>query len=753
MNSIAKRLIILLICVAAGVIFVLGIMEYHAGQLAIDNGLKQSMKIISNRLRTSLKESVNEFARATIRSTVKAEFPNSDLAAVLVWTQNRQRLLCGIQRKKNNLVDVHHGPKGKHIQSAMFKIYIIKQNTKLQIGEIDIFLNRRYPEKRLRIKLARSLGKLSITVFLLLTIMSFIISRYLVTPLESLRQAMTSTERAASGIEGPKAWEKLVNNLPTIASSSIFPELNKMASIYQNMLLTIIARHEELQLKEENLRTTLDSIGDAVIATDVTGKIIRLNPVAGKLTGWSCEEALGKHLSEIFHIIHAHNRKVVESPVTRVLSSGKIVGLANHTILISRDGTEYQIADSGAPIRSEKGDILGVVLVFRDITEEYVLQEQLRQSEKLQAIGQLAGGVAHDFNNMLGGIMGATELLMSQEKGLDKRSTKLIDMIMQATTRAADLTAKLLAFGRKGKLSSTAINCHTIIDDTVSILERAIDKKISILIKKDAKNYTIIGDNSSLQNSFMNIGINASHAMPEGGEIQIITSNISLDKHYCDTSTFELEPGDFIEIDIRDTGCGIPLENLHKIFEPFYTTRELGKGVGLGLSAVYGTIQKHHGAIIVYSEIGVGTSFQILLPCVKENITPKASNIEVISGSGQILLVDDEELIRITGKFMLEEMGYKVMLAKNGLEAIQIFQENNDEIDVVVMDMIMPEMNGREAFLKMKEININCKVIISSGFTKFESPEELEKLGLAGFLQKPFRYFELSKLLAKILQG
>ncbi len=251
---------------------------------------------------------------------------------------------------------------------------------------------------------------------------------------------------------------------------------------------------------------------------------------------------------------------------------------------------------------------------------------------------------------------------------------------------------------------------------------------------------------------FMKILISdcGSHAMPEGGDITITTRNTVLNKEYCEISTFELEPKEYIEIELRDSGCGIPLDHLEKIFEPFFTTKEHGKGTGLGLAAVYGTIVEHHGAITVYSEVGVGTVFHIYIPSTEELVQHSKQQSNIISGTGLFLLVDDEEIIRITGKLMLEELGYTVILAKDGEEAIEIFKERFREIDLVIMDMIMPKMSGKEAFYKMREIDKNCGIIISSGFTKDELLSELRNAGLLGFINKPFRDFELCKLLSEI---
>jgi CheY-like chemotaxis protein len=284
------------------------------------------------------------------------------------------------------------------------------------------------------------------------------------------------------------------------------------------------------------------------------------------------------------------------------------------------------------------------------------------------------------------------------------------------------------------------VDIHEIIENTVSILTSTIDKIVTISVDKNAAVHTIVGDASGLQNALINMGINASHAMPDGGSINILTENVYLDPIYCEKSSFEIEPGEYVEIQMRDTGCGIPRENIRKIFEPFFTTSEQESGTGLGLAAVY-------------SEEGRGSLFKILLPCSYEESTTVQINPDVVTGSGIILLVDDEELIRVTGKLMLEEMGYTVLLAENGRSAVELFGRIFKDIDLVVMDMVMPEMNGGDAFEEMRRIDPTCKVIISSGFSKSRSIDELKSIGLSGFIQKPFRNSQLSQLLAKVLSN
>ena len=280
-----------------------------------------------------------------------------------------------------------------------------------------------------------------------------------------------------------------------------------------------------LSQSEENLRITLNSIGDAVIATDRNGIITRMNTIAANLTGWNVEEAVGNTLDDVFKIINSETDQQQENPVNRVLDSGKIVGLANHSLLISRNGEAHHIADSGAPIRDDNDEIVGVVLVFRDVTLEHELEEKLFQAQKMESVGQLAGGIAHDFNNMLTGILASADLLKKRLQETDS-SDRLLNVIIDSANRAANLTQKLLAFARKGKLISKPTCIHKSIRNAVSLLERSIDKRIEIVLDLSAEFTQVSGDPNQLINIFLNLGVNSRDAMPEGGQIFIRTTNV-----------------------------------------------------------------------------------------------------------------------------------------------------------------------------------------------------------------------------------
>jgi PAS domain S-box-containing protein len=508
-----------------------------------------------------------------------------------------------------------------------------------------------------------------------------------------------------------------------------------------------------LRESEENLRTTLNSIGDGVIATDTEGQITRMNPIAERLTGWSENEAIGLPLPMVFRLKSFQADRVVQSTLNQFISDMSTLSVSNETLLVSRNQQEYLISQSGAPIRDSANEVIGLVLVFRDITEERTLQERVRHGQKMEAIGQLSGGIAHDFNNMLGGIMGATQVLQSLTSP-DPEQQKFFDIILRSVKRASELSEKLLTFARKQPMRETPCDPAQLLQDTVSILENTIDRRITLNLVLCPEKALIKGDPSQLQNCFLNLGINASQAITDGGEITIETSITLLDPIYCKASQFDLIPGRYLKIEFRDTGCGIAPENLSHIFEPFYTTKREHEGTGLGLAAVYGTVQIHHGAITVYSEPGTGTSFHLFFPLADtDESIAELNEAPLVKGTGLILVVDDEEMVRTTAKALLESLGYQVITAENGHEAIDLFETHIETIKLVILDMIMPEMNGKDCFDELRKRKPDIAVYIASGFTRDEDINAMLKKGLKGFIRKPYSVAELCQLITPNSKG
>ncbi len=503
---------------------------------------------------------------------------------------------------------------------------------------------------------------------------------------------------------------------------------------------------EALAAERERLSVTLKSIGDGVITTNTEGKILLVNNATEEMTGWSPDAAVGRHISEVFHIIDEKTRERCENPVSKVLETGGIVNLSNHTVLITRDGAERVIADSGSPIRDRDGTIMGVVLVFRDITEKQRMEEELSKAQRLESLGVLAGGIAHDFNNMLTSIMGYASLAKDSLSETDTLY-RYVDVIERAANKAADLTRQLLGFARGGKYIVRPVDLNDVVDNVLQIIKRTIDRIIDIRITQTDELWRVEADQSQIEHVLLNLCINARDAMPEGGILRIETLNYQGKPLYS-----EAPDGKYAVLKVSDTGVGMDWTTQQRIFEPFFTTKEPGKGTGMGLAMAYGVIQNHGGIINVESEVGQGSVFTIYLPAT-EKISEAAQPApgEKGIGKGTILIVDDEHIIRSFGKSALLSLGYKVFEASDGLEAVEIYKQKKNEIDAVILDLIMPKMGGGQAFKKMKEINPDIKVLLSSGYSINDTTQELLDAGAKGFLQKPFDMKKLSRELRKIL--
>ncbi|HEX3020305.1 MAG TPA: response regulator [Chitinispirillaceae bacterium] len=512
-------------------------------------------------------------------------------------------------------------------------------------------------------------------------------------------------------------------------------------------------RHEiknKLRASEKQYRELFESLIDVCFRTDPNGKIIIISPSCEKIFGYSPAELVGKRFSDYFN-----DSDIEGTFLSKVSCAGNIDNF--QTIFTKKDGSSVWISVNARAYFDKNGAFAGFEAMVRDITqirkameEKIQLQENIKQIQKMESIGTLAGGIAHDFNNTLAGIIGGAELLRDNDI-TDQQHRQYVNLILTSADKASDLTRKLLTFSRKGTPIARPLDIIPILSDTVAILRRTIDKSITIHEDYRIKSAFLEGDGALLQNVFLNLGINAGHAMAEGGQLIFSVETVELSKKYCDLSTFEISPGAFVEITVSDTGHGIPKDIITRIFEPFFTTKEQGKGTGLGLSAVYGTVQDHHGAISVYSEVGKGTVFHVYLPVTNKKVDEFYLEPLLPKGSGIILLVDDEELVQATASTILSKLGYEVISAENGKKGIELYQKHQKEIRLVILDMIMPVMGGREAFKTLHALNPSLPIIISSGFSREEDLEALRQIGVSGFLRKPFHRVELAEMISKLL--
>jgi nitrogen-specific signal transduction histidine kinase/CheY-like chemotaxis protein len=397
-----------------------------------------------------------------------------------------------------------------------------------------------------------------------------------------------------------------------------------------------------------------------------------------------------------------------------------------------------------------------VLCVARDISErkqaekkKQQLEAQLQRAQKMEAIGTLAGGIAHDFNNLLMGIQGRASLMM-MDKDSSHPDFEHLQGIEEYVTSAADLTKQLLGFARGGKYEVKPTDINEMIKKSSRMFGRT-KKEIKIHRKYQKDVWTVEADQGQIEQVLMNLYVNAWQAMPGGGDLYVQTENVTLDEDYV--KPFEIEPGGYVKISVTDTGVGMDEDAQQRIFEPFFTTKEMGRGAGLGLASAYGIIKNHSGFINVYSEKGEGATFNIYLPASEAEVGGQKSEIseDVRHGDQTVLLVDDEEMIIDVGGQLLEKMGYKVLIAKSGKEATEIYEKNKDKIDMVILDMIMPDMSGGDTFDRLKEINPEIKVLLSSGYSINGQATEILERGCDGFIQKPFNMKQLSRKIKEIL--
>ncbi|NLI79134.1 MAG: PAS domain-containing protein [Candidatus Riflebacteria bacterium] len=729
------------------VLLIVSGMRYHAGLLVLTGEYQHLLRSTTRHLGIALREPIFQHDLTTIRDALAAEFAQPQISAILVWLPHRDHLLLGLERAPDRrLVPTNDPRRGKPGLSLEAPILRIGANGESRlVGLVGVHLDPEAGRAQLRTRVLQDTLVDGLGFLLLITVVAWMLGESVAAPLDNLRTRLRIVEEAANQPETAETWPHLGSPAADPELAGAFRELRDMAASLGSVL-------ETLWRRGESLRITLNSIGDAVIATDAQGVITRLNPVAEVMTGWPRHEAVGKPLTEVFTIVNGLTRAPADSPVAKVLASGEVVGLANHTILIGRHGKEYQIADSGAPIRDDHGQTVGVVLVFRDITEQHALESQLRQSRKMDAIGQLAGGIAHDFNNLLGGMMGSAELLAAKLPH-DDPSRRYLDMIQQTGRTATELARKLLSFARQDRTEAVPVDLHQVLRDTGHLLEHSISRKISLRFDLGASRPLLLGNASDLQNLFLNLGLNARDAMPEGGTLSFTTRNLHLEPGEYIDGVFPVQPGDYLVAEVTDTGVGIPPELIERLFEPFFTTKVAGKGTGLGLSAVYGAVKRHQGSIRVSSLVGKGTTFQILLPQADPKVAAVITRSEVnpVQGTGLILVVEDDEHLRDTAKALLESLGYQVKLAANGVQGLAMFQEAPAEISALLVDLVMPEMDGRSLVLELRSRGFQVPIVVASGAAP---PADLPKvLGPHGlFLPKPYSKVTLSQALATVLR-
>ncbi len=501
---------------------------------------------------------------------------------------------------------------------------------------------------------------------------------------------------------------------------------------------------DALQESEEKYRTVLEANPDPVVVYDMEGKVVYFNPAFTSVFGWTLEERLGKKM-DVFVPEEAWPK--TKAMIDMVLAGESFSGI--ETRRYTKEGSIIPVSLSGAIYRDRDGNPVGSVINIRDISEQKKIEAQLIQSQRMEAVYTLAGGIAHDFNNLLSGIHGRASLMMMDIDSSHPHFEHL-DGIGEYVKSSVQLTKQLLGFARSGKYEVKSVDINEIVERSSKMFSRT-KKEIRVHRENQENIWVVEVDPGQIEQLLLNLYVNAWHAMPGGGDLYINTENVIIDENYI--KPYQIEIGKYVKISVTDTGIGMDKSTQQRIFEPFFTTKEIGRGTGLGLASVYGIIKNHGGFINVYSEKGVGTTFNFYLPASKDQVLEqeKVLSKTVLKGSETILLVDDEDMIIDVERDVLKLLGYNVLVAKGGKEAIQAYKKKQDKIDMVILDMIMPGMNGGEVYDKLKEINPGIKVLLSSGYSLNGQAAEILEQGCNDFIQKPFNMMDISEKIREIL--
>jgi PAS domain S-box-containing protein len=500
---------------------------------------------------------------------------------------------------------------------------------------------------------------------------------------------------------------------------------------------------QALRNSEEKYKNLVENINEVIYTLDESGVITYISPAIRTILDYDSSEIIGRSFTEF---IYSEDLPRQKERFERVLSGP--IGPDEYRLL-SKSGEIRWVQTSSMPIL-EKNQTVGLQGVLSDITESKRLQSQLQQARKMESFGTLAGGIAHDFNNFLGIIIGNTELAMDDVPKWNPAHLNL-EEILEAGLRASDVVRQLLSFTRRTQLEKKPVNIGIIMQESLKLLRSSIPTSIEIHQNIPRDIDTILANPTQINQILINLSTNAHHAMPYGGILAISLENVELDEDRA-AQYPDLNPGRYVNLKVSDTGHGISTMEIDRIFDPYFTTKEVGKGTGMGLSVVHGIVKNHEGAISVKSEYGKGTTFSIFFPVIEEQTAIEAESVEKLpTGNERILLVDDEKSILFTGRNLLERLGYQVETRQNPIEALNLFRVNSNQFDLVITDMTMPKMTGDQLVQEILKIQPDMPIILNTGFNEKIDEEKAKQIGIRQYIEKPFNRGLLANVVRDVL--
>ncbi len=725
---------------------------------SMEHELKNKINQYELNLRTSLKYPVWNVYYETINDILSSVMNAEEILGLIVYSEDYKIILSS--KLKITVSNLQFDDVQKYIKTnnLLFRHFPIEKKGAQGKNRIVGHCTMIYSDAKIIKTIFFTLGVLFIIFMLIITML--IISISIATKKLVLNPLVFLTNHIKKISQGQE--------LTSLSNEEFFErthhkqdEITILHTVFYDMISKLNMREQERNEVEFRLKQTknflhnvINSMTSMLISIDSKGIITQWNEAAAIYTGIPFPEALDRNIWQInpgFDILKDHYKEVIETDEVKILRRIK---------LKARDDKYYNVYFY--PLTSKGID--GVVMRLDDVTEVEKKEEQLKQSQKMELIGTLAGGLAHDFNNVLSGITGGLSLINYKLAGKDQINPNILveylDIMDKSAIRATEIVRQLLTLSRKKNIEFSAVDINSSIKHVLNICQNTFDKCIEITQQPFHEPAIIKADPSQFEQVLLNLCVNASHAMTimrkkdeaRGGTLLVSVEEIFIDK-VIKSMHPEAKEAHYWLIKIKDSGIGIDKQTKTKIFEPFFTTKKKGQGTGLGLSMVYNIIHAHHGFIDLYSEVGIGTSFNIYLPKfhiqLPENVA--VDTCKIYKGDGLILIVDDEEVMRQIASAILSECGYELLFAENGEEAISIFNKKHDTITAVLLDMIMPKMSGKETFYEMKKIDPKVKVILGSGFRQDENVELILNDGVKAFIQKPYSMQKLSKIMYEII--
>jgi len=605
------------------------------------------------------------------------------------------------------------------------------------VGAIALSLTSRNYDQYQKQLLRQSIIAIIVVLIVVGGLTGFLLRLYLKRPLNHLSDLM--------GAYTSGHYDPAVKPQTTIEFQRVVDVLNEMSE-------QIASQMSKLQAAEEKYRSIVDSANEAILTLSIDGTINSWNRGACKVFGYESHEILGKSVAIL---IPEELQAEHQTLFFKALRKEPLIGY--ETIRLRKDGCRFPSELSLGPLKNDNGEVVGLSEIIRDTTQRTeseqrlkMMEQRLFQSQKMEAIGTLAGGIAHDFNNILSAVIGYTDLLQMNLPAPSEEYDYVLQ-IKQAGNRARDLVQQILTFSRQTEQELKPVEVSTIVKEVIKLLRSSLPATIEIDHRIQGQSL-IMGDPTQLHQILMNLCTNAGHAMQEkGGLLTIELQRIEL-KDNLVSDQVSLSPGTYVQLNVTDTGHGIPAEHLDRVFDPFFSTKERGKGTGMGLSVVHGIVQSYNGAIYVYSEEGKGSTFKVFLPAIERRPEPeKRETIDLPRGTGHILFVDDEPVLVKLSTSQLESLGYTVSSRTDSLEALELFKKNPTRFDLLITDMTMPKMTGDELAREIKHIRSDIPVILCTGFSAKITAENIHQFEIDAFLMKPIIMQEMARIVCEVL--